>query len=77
MRERKGEVISLGRGGASGYSFLLGAWREGAERGGGQSQGGGGRPRGMGGRLWRWEGGGGGQHRDVSAAIRHRKEMLD
>lgn len=49
MRERKGEVISLGRGGASGYSFLLGAWREGAERGGGQSQGGGGRPRGMGG----------------------------
>lgn len=27
--------------------------------------------------MWRWEGGGGGQHRDVSAAIRHRKEVLD
>ena len=36
-----------------------------------------GRPRGMGGRLWRREGGGRGWHWDVSAAIRHRKEVLD
>ena len=81
MRERKGEVISLGREGASGCSFLL---EEPGERGQSMGEGkareagaGKGRPRERGGRLWRREGGGGGRHWDVSAAIRHRKEVLD